>query len=28
VQETEPGVIRWTTPAGRSHTTTPTTYDV
>jgi hypothetical protein len=28
VQETQPGVMRWTTPAGRAHTTTPTAYDV
>jgi hypothetical protein len=28
VEETEPGVTRWTTPAGRTHTTTPTTYDL
>ncbi len=28
VQETQPGVIRWTTPAGRTHTTTPTVYDL
>jgi hypothetical protein len=24
----EPGVMRWTTPAGRSHTTTPTVYEM
>jgi hypothetical protein len=28
VEQTEPGVIRWTLPSGRTHTTTPTTYDV
>jgi hypothetical protein len=28
VEETQPGVVRWTTPAGRTHTTTPTVYDV
>jgi hypothetical protein len=27
VRETQPGIMRWTTPAGRTHTTTPTTYD-
>jgi hypothetical protein len=24
----QPGVMRWTTPAGRSYTTRPTVYDV
>jgi hypothetical protein len=28
VEETEPGVLRWTTPAGRTHTSTPTAYDL
>ena len=28
VEQTEPGVIRWTLPSGRTRTTTPTTYDV
>ncbi len=28
VQETEPGVMRWTTPANRTHTTSPTVYDL
>jgi hypothetical protein len=28
VEETQPGVMRWTTPAGRAHTTSPTAYDV
>ena len=28
VRQTEPGVMRWTTPAGRTHTTNPTVYDV
>jgi hypothetical protein len=27
VEQSEPGVIRWTLPNGRSHTTTPTVYD-
>jgi hypothetical protein len=27
VKETRPGVMDWTTPAGRTHTTTPTAYD-
>jgi hypothetical protein len=27
VEETEPGVMRWTTPAGRAYATTPTVYD-
>jgi hypothetical protein len=27
VEEPQPGVMRWTTPAGRVHTTTPTVYD-
>ena len=28
VEQPEPGVIRWTTPAGRTYTTTPTVYDI
>jgi hypothetical protein len=28
VEQPEPGIIRWTLPSGRSHTTTPTVYDV
>jgi hypothetical protein len=28
VEQPEPGVIRWTLPSGRSHTTTPTVYDL
>jgi hypothetical protein len=27
VEEPQPGIMRWTTPAGRVHTTTPTVYD-
>ena len=27
VEQPEPGIIRWTLPNGRTHTTTPTTYD-
>jgi Domain of unknown function (DUF222) len=27
VQQPEPGVLRWTLPSGRTHTTTPTVYD-
>jgi hypothetical protein len=27
VEQAEPGVIRWTLPSGRIHTTTPTVYD-
>jgi hypothetical protein len=27
VQQPEPGIMRWTLPSGRTHTTTPTTYD-
>jgi hypothetical protein len=27
VEQTEPGVIRWTLPSGRTHTTRPTVYD-
>jgi hypothetical protein len=27
VEEAEPGIMRWTTPAGRVYTTTPTVYD-
>ena len=27
VEQPEPGVVRWTLPNGRTHTTTPTTYD-
>jgi Domain of unknown function (DUF222) len=27
LEQPEPGVMRWTTPAGRVYTTTPTTYD-
>jgi hypothetical protein len=26
LEQPEPGVLRWKTPAGRSYTTTPTTY--
>ena len=26
-EQPQPGIIRWTTPAGRTYTTTPTTYD-
>jgi Domain of unknown function (DUF222) len=28
LEQPEPGVMRWTTPAGRVYTTTPTVYDV
>jgi hypothetical protein len=28
VEQSEPGVIRWTLPSGRSYTTTPTVYDL
>ena len=28
VEQPEPGVIRWTLPSGRAHTTRPTVYDV
>jgi hypothetical protein len=28
VQQTEPGLITWTLPSGRTHTTTPTAYDI
>jgi hypothetical protein len=28
VEQPEPGAIRWTLPSGRTHTTTPTAYDV
>jgi hypothetical protein len=28
VEQPEPGVIRWTLPSGRTHTTRPTVYDV
>ena len=28
VEQPEPGVIRWTLPNGRAHTTTPTAYDL
>jgi len=28
LEQPEPGVLRWTTPSGRSYTTTPTVYDV
>jgi hypothetical protein len=27
VEQTAPGVVRWTLPSGRTHTTTPTRYD-
>jgi hypothetical protein len=27
VEQPEPGVIRWTLPSGRTHTTRPTVYD-
>jgi hypothetical protein len=27
LQQREPGVMRWTVPSGRTHTTTPTVYD-
>ena len=27
VEQPEPGIVRWTLPNGRSHTTAPTTYD-
>jgi hypothetical protein len=27
LEQTEPGVMRWTLPSGRTHTTTPTIYD-
>jgi len=27
VEEAEPGIMRWTTPAGRVYTTAPTVYD-
>jgi hypothetical protein len=26
LEQSEPGVLRWRTPAGRTHTTTPTVY--
>ena len=28
VEQPEPGIIRWTLPSGRSHTTSPTVYDL
>ena len=28
LEQTEPGVMRWTLPSGRVHTTTPTVYDL
>ena len=28
VEQPEPGVIRWTLPDGRTHTSTPTVYDI
>ena len=28
VEQPEPGVVRWTLPSGRTHTTTPTVYDL
>ncbi len=28
VEQPEPGVMRWTLPSGRTHTTTPTEYDI
>jgi hypothetical protein len=27
VEQPQPGIIRWTTPSGRTYTTTPTVYD-
>jgi hypothetical protein len=27
VEQPKPGVLRWTTPSGRTYTTTPTVYD-
>jgi hypothetical protein len=27
-EQPEPGIMRWTLPNGRSHTTSPTVYDV
>jgi hypothetical protein len=27
LEQPEPGVMRWTTPAGRSYTTNPTVYE-
>jgi hypothetical protein len=27
LEQPEPGVMRWTLPSGRSHTTRPTRYD-
>jgi hypothetical protein len=27
VEQPQPGIMRWTTPSGRTHTTTPTVYD-
>jgi hypothetical protein len=27
LQQTRPGVMRWTTPSGRTYTTRPTQYD-
>jgi hypothetical protein len=28
VEQPQPGTTRWTLPNGRTHTTTPTTYDI
>ena len=28
LRQPQPGIIRWTTPSGRTHTTTPTRYDL
>jgi hypothetical protein len=28
VEQPAPGIIRWTLPSGRTHTTTPTVYDL
>jgi len=28
LEQPAPGVFRWTTPSGRSYTTTPTVYDL
>jgi hypothetical protein len=28
VEQTEPGIMRWTLPNARTHTTTPTVYDL
>jgi hypothetical protein len=28
LEQPQPGLIRWTTPSGRTHTTTPTVYDL